>query len=174
MEWTDEAIDLLRRRWDEGVSAANIAHELGMTKNAVLGKRHRLKLADRIEGQWTQDTKMRVESARQRTRKAPALRLVVSAGRLLEPLNIALMDLDATSCRFPTVERDGQQFFCGRPQAHDTSYCTDCCGIAFENYEDVKRAQVARLRRQANGYVAAPFSNRDYNVVGLVREVPFS
>lgn len=50
MSWTDERIDLLKRRWTEGLSASQIASELGgVTRNAVIGKVHRLKLESRIK-----------------------------------------------------------------------------------------------------------------------------
>lgn len=50
MSWTDERIDLLKKRWSEGSSASQIATELGgVTRNAVIGKVHRLKLESRIK-----------------------------------------------------------------------------------------------------------------------------
>ena len=47
MTWTEERVDLLRKRWGEGLSAGQIAAELGgaMTRNAVISKAHRLGLA---------------------------------------------------------------------------------------------------------------------------------
>ena len=47
MDWTDEAIDRLRTLWAEGVSTAEIGRRLGVSKNAVVGKAHRLLLAAR-------------------------------------------------------------------------------------------------------------------------------
>lgn len=50
MSWTDERIELLKKRWTEGNSASQIAAELGgVTRNAVIGKVHRLKLESRIK-----------------------------------------------------------------------------------------------------------------------------
>ncbi|WP_185983380.1 GcrA family cell cycle regulator [Aureimonas mangrovi] len=50
MSWTDERIDLLKKRWADGHSASQIAGELGgVTRNAVIGKVHRLKLESRIK-----------------------------------------------------------------------------------------------------------------------------
>ncbi len=45
--WTDTAISNLRRLWDEGHSTAEIGRRLGVTKNAVIGKAHRLELPHR-------------------------------------------------------------------------------------------------------------------------------
>ncbi|HEX5325131.1 MAG TPA: GcrA family cell cycle regulator [Acetobacteraceae bacterium] len=47
MEWTDEIILRLRALWDEGHSTAEIGRQLGMSKNAVVGKAHRLDLPAR-------------------------------------------------------------------------------------------------------------------------------
>ena len=42
MAWTNEKIELLKKLWDEGLTASRIAHEIGdMTRNAVIGKAHR-------------------------------------------------------------------------------------------------------------------------------------
>jgi GcrA cell cycle regulator len=51
MSWTDERVDTLKRMWAEGQSASQIAKELGgVTRNAVIGKVHRLGLSNRVEG----------------------------------------------------------------------------------------------------------------------------
>ena len=47
MDWTDETIARLRALWDEGHSTAEIGRRLGITKNAVVGKAHRLNLPAR-------------------------------------------------------------------------------------------------------------------------------
>ena len=49
MSWTDERVELLKRMWSEGQSASQIAKELGgVTRNAVIGKVHRLGLSNRV------------------------------------------------------------------------------------------------------------------------------
>ena len=45
--WTDDRIDQLRKLWDQGLSASAIGRQLGVSKNAVVGKAHRLKLPAR-------------------------------------------------------------------------------------------------------------------------------
>ena len=49
MSWTDERVELLKRLWNQGLSASQIAGELagGVTRNAVIGKVHRLGLSGR-------------------------------------------------------------------------------------------------------------------------------
>ena len=51
MSWTDERVETLKRMWNEGQSASQIAKELGgVTRNAVIGKVHRLGLSNRTGG----------------------------------------------------------------------------------------------------------------------------
>ena len=49
MSWTDERINLLKKMWKDGKSAADIAKTLakGVTRNAVIGKAHRMGLSNR-------------------------------------------------------------------------------------------------------------------------------
>ena len=51
MSWTDERVETLKKMWGEGQSASQIAKELGgVTRNAVIGKVHRLGLSNRTAG----------------------------------------------------------------------------------------------------------------------------
>ena len=51
MSWTDERVETLKKMWNEGQSASQIAKELGgVTRNAVIGKVHRLGLSNRVAG----------------------------------------------------------------------------------------------------------------------------
>jgi GcrA cell cycle regulator len=56
MSWTDERVETLKRMWTEGQSASQIAKELGgVTRNAVIGKVHRLGLSNRVTGAGSGD-----------------------------------------------------------------------------------------------------------------------
>ncbi|MBV1838851.1 GcrA family cell cycle regulator [Acetobacter estunensis] len=57
MEWTDETIGRLKALWQEGLSTAEIGRQLGITKNAVVGKAHRLGLPPRPSPIRRQDAK---------------------------------------------------------------------------------------------------------------------
>lgn len=62
MEWTEERVELLRKYWAEGLSASRIAAQLGgVSRNAVIGKVHRLKLSGR--GRTTTATTARQKKA---------------------------------------------------------------------------------------------------------------
>lgn len=56
MSWTDERVETLKKMWGEGQSASQIAKELGgVTRNAVIGKVHRLGLSNRVGGKGDED-----------------------------------------------------------------------------------------------------------------------
>ena len=66
MGWTEERVELLKKLWSDGLSASQIAGRLGgITRNAVIGKVHRLGLAGRA-------TTSRMRAPRLRHRVAPA------------------------------------------------------------------------------------------------------
>ncbi|MCB2126763.1 MAG: GcrA cell cycle regulator, partial [Rhodobacteraceae bacterium] len=66
MSWTDERVETLKKMWAEGQSASQIAKELGgVTRNAVIGKVHRLGLSNRVGGA--------PEPAKDRADQAPKL-----------------------------------------------------------------------------------------------------
>lgn len=74
MSWTDERVETLKKLWLEGLSASQIAAELGegVTRNAVIGKVHRLKLSGRA--------KPATSTARPRSTPRPARRTSTSGG----------------------------------------------------------------------------------------------
>lgn len=72
MSWTDERVDILKKMWGEGQSASQIAKELGgVTRNAVIGKVHRLGLSNRATG-GTSASSTAPKSETKATTKQPA------------------------------------------------------------------------------------------------------
>ena len=62
MSWTDERVELLKKLWGEGQSASQIAKELGgVTRNAVIGKVHRLGLSNRASSGSKAETTQKVD-----------------------------------------------------------------------------------------------------------------
>jgi GcrA cell cycle regulator len=77
MSWTDERVETLKRMWGEGQSASQIAKELGgVTRNAVIGKVHRLGLSNRVGGKEEEEEAPALAAGRaepaQRSEPAPA------------------------------------------------------------------------------------------------------
>ncbi|MCK5932295.1 MAG: GcrA cell cycle regulator [Fulvimarina manganoxydans] len=81
MSWTDERVDLLKQLWSEGLSASQIADRLGgVSRNAVIGKVHRLKLESRgktsVIDAKSVETPVEVEAeTEERVEKTPEPRL---------------------------------------------------------------------------------------------------
>ncbi len=64
MSWTDERVETLKKMWTEGQSASQIAKELGgVTRNAVIGKVHRLGLSNRVGAPPVPETKPKAAPA---------------------------------------------------------------------------------------------------------------
>jgi GcrA cell cycle regulator len=77
MQWTDERVELLKKRWADGLSASQIAAELGgVTRNAVIGKVHRLGLSGRAKAAPAGVSRLRAKPA-----SAPARRPAAPAPR---------------------------------------------------------------------------------------------
>jgi len=73
MQWTDERVELLKKRWAEGLSASQIAAELGgVTRNAVIGKVHRLGLSGRAKAAPSGVARLRAKPAAAPRRVATA------------------------------------------------------------------------------------------------------
>jgi GcrA cell cycle regulator len=76
MSWTDERVELLKKMWNEGQSASQIAKELGgVTRNAVIGKVHRLGLSNRAGATPAKPAKekpAKAETAKSAAKAAPA------------------------------------------------------------------------------------------------------
>jgi GcrA cell cycle regulator len=158
--WTDTRVELLTKFVSEGCSGSQIAAELGggITRNAVIGKIHRLGLSGpKSRGHAKPKPKPWAEAgAHERTwqrwkakeKNGPSYRRVASApahsfeavtiGREatdLEPEAIAdpvtLLDLQEHSCRWP-VDRDGEpMMYCGAGNVTGLSYCARHCRMAY-------------------------------------------
>lgn len=166
MNWTDERVELLKKLWADGLSASQIAAELGgVTRNAVIGKVHRLGLSGRAKA---------VASATPRPRKprpAPSagVRPVVVGNTALaqvmrpmvepEPVELpdpvanvvpmaercTILDLTEFTCRWPVGEPGKSDFFyCGSRTKTGLPYCAFHSRVAYQPVQDRNRRRAAR------------------------------
>ncbi len=130
MSWTDERVNLLKQLWGEGKTAAEIAKVLGdgITRNAVIGKAHRLKLSSRLSPiQQNTSKKPRAENIAPRIVK-PAIKLPEFKGK-----QVKMVDLGAQSCRWPNGDPQDENFnFCGCEVVAGLPYCPDHARAAYQ------------------------------------------
>jgi len=158
MSWTDERVELLKKLWADGLSASQIAAELGgITRNAVIGKVHRLGLSGRAKS-------ANVGVPRQRKARSPSmLRIGRNAIRgntalahaydveaesepeLLDNIipigqRRTLMELSEQTCRWPIGDPgSGDFFFCGGNALESLPYCAYHSRIAYQPASDRRR-----------------------------------
>ncbi len=129
MSWTDERVNLLKQLWGEGKTAAEIAKVLGgITRNAVIGKAHRLKLSSRLSPiQQNTTPKQKSESAMPRVVK-PAVKLPEFKGK-----GLPLIDLKDRMCRWPNGDPKEESFsFCGCETVAGLPYCDTHARAAYQ------------------------------------------
>ena len=148
MEWTDERVEELRRLWGQGQTASRIADLLGgITRNAVIGKAHRLGLRGR-------PSPIRRDENGPVARPAPIARtsLPRPAPAKVElppvetppppPLPAAQSQAKATqgagrTCSWPVGDPKQPGFhFCGSEAVPGRPYCAAHCGLAYQRKSD--------------------------------------
>ena len=130
MSWTDERESKLKELWAKGHTASQIAEILGgTTRNAVIGKAHRLKLAGRASStKQTKIVKKLAVSGENKDEKHISRRnrfRSLLLDKNFEPENPKkLEELDDQNCRWPIGHPDQESFyFCGRSPVEGFSYC---------------------------------------------------
>tara|TARA_B100000787_G_scaffold124579_1_gene93895 strand:- start:106 stop:603 length:498 start_codon:yes stop_codon:yes gene_type:complete len=130
MSWNEEKVAKLKKLWGKGSTASQIAEIIGgISRNAVIGKAHRLNLSSKIKtrnSSSTQNFQNNVEennSKQGRGRKNKFQSLIIEKD--FEPENPKkLEELDESSCKWPIGHPEEQSFyFCGRSSLKDFSYC---------------------------------------------------
>jgi GcrA cell cycle regulator len=142
MSWTDERVETLKRMWAEGQSASQIAKELGgVTRNAVIGKVHRLGLSNRVGGKDDEDLPVRkaIVPAGQPLPPQPSLNEIspeaLASVREVEKRarKLTLMELTERTCKWPIGDPATEDFwFCGLPSLPGKPYCEAHVGVAFQ------------------------------------------
>lgn len=169
--WTEEKVGQLRKYWAEGLSASQIARELGgVTRNAVIGKVHRLGLAGRATPSRPAKRPVRLRPPR------PPRMVLVKAAPVhpteaevaaqmhalgMEPLPLAngrtptVFDLNDFVCRYPIGDPTERRFgFCGRGVKEGRVYCADHAQLCYQPSKARKRAPrppsgLQQLRQEA-------------------------
>ena len=130
MSWTDEKVAKLKELWGKGSTASQIAEIIGgISRNAVIGKAHRLNLSAKIKtraatsNQNFENSQEEKSIKNKRTRKSKFKSLIIDKD--FEPENPKqLEELDETLCKWPIGHPDEKSFyFCGRSSLKDFSYC---------------------------------------------------
>ncbi|WP_099867240.1 GcrA family cell cycle regulator [Pararhizobium haloflavum] len=170
MNWTDERVEKLTKLWADGLSASQIAAQLGgVTRNAVIGKVHRLNLPGRAKsgGTAAPRAKRPAPAARpasnfnarpaaprpSRGGAAPALREDVAYepvqhanlnSDVVVPISrkLALTELTERTCKWPVGDPMQEDFhFCGNDSGEHTPYCQYHARLAFQPSAERRRAR---------------------------------
>jgi GcrA cell cycle regulator len=130
MSWNEEKVAKLKELWGKGSTASQIAEIIGgVSRNAVIGKAHRLNLSSKIKTRNASssqnfDNSLEENSSKQRRdRKSKFQSLIIEKD--FEPENPKkLEELDESSCKWPVGHPEEKSFyFCGRSSLKDFSYC---------------------------------------------------
>ena len=130
MSWTEEKVSKLRELWGKGKTASQIAEVIGgISRNAVIGKAHRLNLSAKIKNRSQTFKKidenfdLSQNEKQKRGRRNRFKSLIIEKD--FEPENPKqLEELDENSCKWPIGHPDEKSFyFCGRSSLKDFSYC---------------------------------------------------
>jgi GcrA cell cycle regulator len=152
MTWTDERVEVLKKLWTEGLSASRIATELGgVTRNAVIGKVHRLGLAARAKSPSATGPRPRkprshaqmLRVSRPSVRGNTALAQVFDLDIEPEPELIdnviplgqrrTLLELTEQTCRWPIGDPGHSDFFfCGGQTITGLPYCAYHSRVAYQ------------------------------------------
>ena len=160
MSWTDERVELLKKLWSDGLSASQIAAELGgITRNAVIGKVHRLGLSGRAKSASSavaapaQGALAVAHAAHGRGRRSaaiPRLRMPMRSRRKPEPELIdniipigqrrTILELTEQTCHWPVGDPGSSEFFfCGGKTIAGLPYCAYHSRVAYQPAGDRRR-----------------------------------
>jgi len=155
MSWTDERVELLKKLWADGLSASQIAAELGgITRNAVIGKVHRLGLSGRAKSPSSSTPRPRkarsgghmLRVSRPSIRGNTALAYEYEAEPEPELIEIpveqrkTLLQLNEHTCRWPIGDPGSTEFFfCGGETVNELPYCAYHSRVAYQPANERRR-----------------------------------
>ena len=130
MSWTEEKVEKLKELWGKGNTASQIAEIIGgISRNAVIGKAHRLKLEARAPSKQSSSPKSRENRQVMKRSPAPMSRKAKFQSILLDKNFEAenpksLEELTEDTCKWPIGHPNEEKFyFCGRKPEGEFPYC---------------------------------------------------
>ncbi len=164
MGWTDERVELLKKLWLDGLSASQIAKQLGgVTRNAVIGKVHRLGLSGRATP--SQPARVAFKAPRPARPAAPAAPRRMEAREVVraeprpivydeQPGSATVLTLGAHMCKWPIGDPSADSFtFCGKRTDGDIPYCQHHAQVAYQPAQSRKRSGANDLARSLRRYI---------------------
>ena len=140
MPWDDNNVSKLRELWDQGLPTAQIGKLLGFTKNAVVGKAHRIGLERRPSP--IRRTAVKTDRKKSTSPITPKLNFEIAkkeetaipiSQQNFQPVvkNLFTKNLKR-GCEWPEGHPDESDFkFCGKERFEDKPYCIDHCAVAY-------------------------------------------
>jgi GcrA cell cycle regulator len=166
MGWTDERVELLKKLWQDGLSASQIAKQLGgVTRNAVIGKVHRLGLSGRATPSKPARSVFKAPrparpvaaapSAPRRISSEPVMSAQPSPVRYVDetPGTATVLTLAAHMCKWPIGDPSLESFtFCGR-RSGEGPYCHEHSQVAYQPPSAKKKSSASELARSLRRYI---------------------
>tara|TARA_Y100000768_G_scaffold96514_1_gene70263 strand:+ start:681 stop:1151 length:471 start_codon:yes stop_codon:yes gene_type:complete len=156
MPWDENNVTKLRELWDQGLPTAQIGKLLGFTKNAVVGKAHRIGLERRPSP--IRRTAVKPDRKKARSPVMPKLNFEnkyedkkqVIDNSTFQPVIKNLFNSSVKrGCEWPQGHPDESDFhFCGKDRFEDKPYCIDHCAVAYvipEKEENEKQGVNSRI-----------------------------
>ena len=138
MSWTDDKVSKLKDLWGKGQTASQIAEIIGgVSRNAVIGKAHRLNLSSKIKArssgqQFKQNTKNQNNQIKFKGRRSKFKSLLLD-NNFEEAKNLSLEELTEDTCKYMEGNPDEKNSsFCGRKNVEKFSYCPLHLMIVFQ------------------------------------------
>jgi GcrA cell cycle regulator len=169
MGWTDERVETLKKLWLDGLSASQIAKQLGgVTRNAVIGKVHRLGLSGRATPSQPQRPVFKApRAARPAIAAAPAPRRAIEPALPAaqaptpalapeEPGTATVLTLGTHMCKWPIGDPASDGFtFCGRRSEREGGpYCSEHARVAYQpQQKKTGRSGASDLARSLRRYI---------------------
>ena len=147
MSWTSEKVEKLKELWTKGHTASQIAEILGdTTRNAVIGKAHRLGLSGRMA---TKKSNGGISIIRKKWVNISQAQKIIDISPVIdEPMNpTAFQDIKDGLCRWPLGEPEEIDFkFCGRNTKEGVVYCQSHYKQAYQPLSKVRERRKAKKK----------------------------